>query len=85
MLTKAAFKKKIYKKKAYLFQTVEQYCIDLFLLIQDNSLLIMASQMRLDVISDLEEVAKTQQNNRKFSPLDKHPRDSSSSGLDYDR
>ncbi|XP_050982988.1 kinesin-like protein KIF19 [Labeo rohita] len=50
----------------------------------DNSLMIMTSQMRLDVISDLEEVDKTQQNNRKFSPLDKHPRDSSSSGLDYD-
>ncbi|XP_073698569.1 kinesin-like protein KIF19 [Garra rufa] len=50
----------------------------------DNSLMIMTSQMRLDVISDLEEVDKTQPNNRKFSPLDKHPRDSSSSGLDYD-
>ncbi|XP_016104680.1 kinesin-like protein KIF19 [Sinocyclocheilus grahami] len=50
----------------------------------DNSLMIMASQMRLDVISDLEDVDKTQQNNRKFSPLDKHPHDSSSSGLDYD-
>ncbi|XP_052438989.1 kinesin-like protein KIF19 [Carassius gibelio] len=44
----------------------------------DNSLMIMASQMRLDVIS------AEQQNNRKFSPLDKHPCDSSSSGLDYD-
>ncbi|XP_042584715.1 kinesin-like protein KIF19 [Cyprinus carpio] len=50
----------------------------------DNSLMIMASQMRLDVISDLEGVDKTQQNNKKFSPLDKHPCDSSSSGLDYD-
>uniref|UniRef100_A0A9J8BYD0 Kinesin-like protein KIF19 n=3 Tax=Cyprinus carpio TaxID=7962 RepID=A0A9J8BYD0_CYPCA len=50
----------------------------------DNSLMIMASQMRLDVISDLEGVDKTQQNNKKFSLLDKHPCDSSSSGLDYD-
>ncbi|XP_043089647.1 kinesin-like protein KIF19 [Puntigrus tetrazona] len=49
----------------------------------DNSLMIMAGQVRLDVISDLEETDKTQQN-KKFSPLDKHPRDSSSSGLDYD-
>ncbi|XP_042572765.1 uncharacterized protein LOC122135883 [Cyprinus carpio] len=46
--------------------------------------MIMASQMRLGVISDLEDVDKTQQNNRKYSPLDKHPHDSSSSGLDYD-
>ncbi|XP_009304780.1 kinesin-like protein KIF19 [Danio rerio] len=43
-----------------------------------------ARQLRLDVISNLEEADKAEQSNVKFSPLDKHPRDSSSSGLDYD-
>lgn len=47
--------------------------------------MIMARQLRLDAISDLEELEKTQQNSRKFSPLDKHARDSASSGLEYDR
>ncbi|XP_067259891.1 kinesin-like protein KIF19 [Chanodichthys erythropterus] len=50
----------------------------------DNSIMIMARQLRLDAISDLEELEKTQQNSRKFSPLDKHARDSASSGLEYD-
>lgn len=50
----------------------------------DNAIMIMARKLRLDVISDLEEVEKKQQNSRKFSPLDKHTHDSASSGLDYD-
>ncbi|XP_051558803.1 kinesin-like protein KIF19 isoform X2 [Myxocyprinus asiaticus] len=53
----------------------------------DSSIMIMARQLRLDdVISDLNfcQEVKIQQQNTKFSPLDKHPPDSSSSGLDYD-
>ncbi|XP_067298144.1 kinesin-like protein KIF19 [Pseudorasbora parva] len=50
----------------------------------DTSIMIMARKLRLDVISDLEEMEKTQPNSMKFSPLDKHVHDSASSGLDYD-
>lgn len=53
-------------------------------LYQNIILITQARQLRLDVISNLE-ADKAEQSNVKFSPLDKHPRDSSSSGLDYDR
>lgn len=49
--------------------------------------MIMTKQLTHDVISesDVRKAERARRKNRKFSRLNKHPPDSSSSGLEYDR